>query len=94
MKAENEELKEKVDVLFKLGRSYINRKENSSPSPPSPPPPQEKKNENDPDLIEVIDDEEVSSENLQAWTKNKLRLFKRVSPPTFLRLMSITNHLT
>ena len=29
VKAENEELKEKVDVLFKLGRSYINRKESS-----------------------------------------------------------------
>ena len=28
VKAENEELKEKVDVLFKLGRSYINRKDN------------------------------------------------------------------
>ena len=30
VKSENEELKEKVDVLFKLGRSYINRKDNQA----------------------------------------------------------------
>ena len=31
VKAENEELKEKVDVIFKLGRSYINRRKKLPP---------------------------------------------------------------
>ena len=41
VKAENEELKERVDILFKLGRSYINRKENDEIQ-------SDKKKENDP----------------------------------------------
>ena len=37
VKAENQELKEKVDVLFKLGRSYINRKESKPDKKETPP---------------------------------------------------------
>lgn len=75
-KSENEELKEKVDVLFKLGRSYINRKEMSSPPSQS----EDVGKEEDPDRIDVVETEETSGENLQAWSKGKLRGFKRVSP--------------
>ena len=78
VKAENEELKEKVDVLFKLGRSYINKKERIL---------QDEKNEkkeapgSPEEEIETISIDEVTEEeDLTAWSKNKLRGFKRVSP--------------
>ena len=79
MKAENEALKEKVDVLFKLGRSYINNvKKNTNES-------QGQKNktntaENTAENIDVIEDDEDNFEDLQAWTKSKMRGFKRVNP--------------
>ena len=78
VKAENEELKEKVDVLFKLGRSYINRKEiadNTAKSGRNETP-----KEADAEIIEVetID----ADEDLITWTKNKFRGFKRSSPTT------------
>ena len=83
IKAENEELKEKVDVLFKLGRSYINRKETANKEKPEL---EKKKGVNDDnkikeaekDDIQVV--EEISVEDLGVWTKNKLRGFKRASP--------------
>ena len=75
VKAENEELKEKVDVLFKLGRSYINRKENNEPTAN-----QEKPDEMITANTETITIEEENVDDLQTWTKNKLRGFKRVSP--------------
>ena len=80
VKAENEELKEKVDVLFKLVRSYINRKENSDNNKEKTEK-KEKTSNNKEDNIEtetiedVIDDEDLSS-----WTQNKMRGFKRTGP--------------
>ena len=76
-KAENETLKEKVDILFKLGRSYIEnnkvketqneRKENI-----------ENDDKTDPDVIEV----DENFDDLQTWSKNIMRGFKRVDPTT------------
>ena len=77
VKTENEVLKEKVDVLFKLGRNYLNNAENK------------KKNEGQREVEETekieratvedrIETEEV--ENLEEWSKNKFRGFKRVNP--------------
>ena len=79
VKAENEELREKVDVLFKLGRSYINKKEKTQ---------QDENNEKKKDVpvtddveeIQTISVEEVTVDDLQTWTQNRLRGFKRVSP--------------
>ena len=78
-KAENEELKEKVEVLFKLGRSYINRKEknNIESKKPEEDKPDDGKNE---DEIETISIDEVSKEDLQTWTQNRFRGFKRSGP--------------
>ena len=74
IKTENEVLKERVDVLFKLGRSYLN---NSTKN--------EKKNETAEEI--VVEDIETTRkedaddvENLQEWTKNKFRGFRRVDP--------------
>ena len=86
VQAENEILKEKVDVLFKLGRSYINNatketaKEGKSPKK-NPVAPQDK----EPEIVEeiTIDETEKEPENLddlQAWSVHKMRGFKRVNP--------------
>ena len=70
-KAENEALKEKVDILFKLGKSYLDRVENTKASDDVPG-----------DLeIQVIEDE-THNNDLGAWTTNKLRGFKRIKPGT------------
>ena len=70
---ENEELKEKVDILFKLGRGYIDRieprKDNDTPVITV----EKEKN----DEVETPDDD---IECLTAWATNKYRGFKRVSP--------------
>ena len=82
-KAENEELKERVDVLFKLGRGYINKNENNrivkaKTSHPT--------NNHDVILVEETEDnienteENPSIDDLNTWTKNKLRGFKRAAP--------------
>ena len=79
-KAENEALKEKIDVLFKLGRSYINCAKKSANESN-----EQKEKTNDAENIEVIEDNDDNIEDLQAWTQNKMRGFKRVnpsSPPT------------
>ena len=78
-KSENEELKERVDVLFKLGRGYINKKEhsNSSLSKPTTPKKTSKGAEN---TEEIIEDDDVTDEDLTTWTQNKLRGFKRSGP--------------
>ena len=82
IKAENEELKVKVDVLFKLGQSYINRKEivnNGKPeSEKGKGATDIKIKEPENDDIEVVED--ISVEDLGTWTQNKLRGFKRASP--------------
>ena len=76
-KAENEELKEKVDVLFKLGRSYINRSEKSK---------EEEAIQNHENNIETVtidqDDRNESLEELQTWTRQKHRGFRRSNPST------------
>ena len=80
MKTENEVLKERVDVLFKLGRSYLSNPNN--PKSANEKDAIEKPSNNDVQVIEetveVIDD----LETLQAWSRNKLRGFKRVDPST------------
>ena len=77
VKAENEELKEKVDVLFKLGRSYINRKEKNTDEIM-------KEQHKSADKIECVEtvliDQEDDISDLQEWTKHKLRGFKRSNP--------------
>ena len=72
---ENEELKEKVEILFKLGRGYIDkaehRKDDKNPVVSE---------ENDSDTVEDSPDDDI--ECLTAWATNKFRGFKRVSPTT------------
>ena len=78
VKAENEELKEKVDVLFKLGRSYINRKETLENSENTEKEVIKETTAKGNDEIEVI--EEYNVDDLSTWTQNKLRGFKRTNP--------------
>ena len=81
--AENEELKEKVEVLFKLGRSYINRKNETQNNEETLP-----VTDLDGSEAIVIEDNDLNEENdegnatddLRAWTQSKMRGFKRVSP--------------
>ena len=73
IKAENEVLKERVDILFKLGRSYIDKSKTNA----------EKKTETTDEDIEVIEEvveDTENIENLQGWTKSKMRGFRRVNP--------------
>ena len=81
VKSENEILKEKIDVLFKLGRSYLNNSTN--PDNNKKDTKETKKDEHkDEDNIEVIEEEVEDIENLQEWTKKKMRGFRRVNPAT------------
>ena len=85
VKADNEELKEKVDILFKLGRSYINRKENTTDELDTETNVQKNKdtpNANNEDLIETVIIEETGTDDLHTWTQNKMRGFKRTGPTT------------
>ena len=75
--AENEVLKEKVDVLFKLGRSYLNREIEGKEKIKDK---NDQKIDDDEDIQEVGAETEVTDEDLSAWTKNKLRGFKRTAP--------------
>ena len=78
VKTENEALKEKVDVLFKLGRSYIN---NTKRNPNESSEREDQTNNADVvDSIQVIEEVDNTIEDLQAWTKMKMRGFKRVNP--------------
>ena len=72
VKTENEVLKERVDVLFKLGRSYLNNSKAEGPGKANDV--KVKQTEKDDDIEEIV--------NLENWTKNKLRGFKRVDPTT------------
>ena len=84
-KAENEELKEKVDILFKLGRSYINRNKNDQQEERSKLPRKDEVDEAETiETIETITVEDVTEEDLKTWTKSKLRGFKRAGPATRL----------
>ena len=72
-KAENEALAEKVDILFKLGRSYLNQNKTVQNNDT-----QDKITE---EIIEIdAEQTDVSLESLENWTKKKLRGFKRVNP--------------
>ena len=78
-KAENETLKEKVDVLFKLGRTYLNSQKATNNIEK-----QADKQDNT-DIIEVeVHRSSAEDENLdlEGWTKNKMRGFKRNNPAT------------
>ena len=46
------------------------------------PAPTEEKIEEDPDIIELADEDVNPEEDLEGWTKNKLRGFRRVTPST------------
>lgn len=75
MKAENEVLKERVDILFKLGRSYLDRNNAANNTD------EEKKEDSDEEIeVEVIDEDTENIESLKEWTKNKMRGFKRANP--------------
>ena len=83
VKAENEALKEKVDILFKLGRSYLNnnkvKEKQTSTSNNSD---GGKSDKDDTERIEVVEVTDESLEDLQTWTTHKMRGFKRVNPAT------------
>ena len=78
VKAENEALKERVDVLFKLGRSYINstKKNNARENERI----EAEDTTNSVEENQIVEEDVDNIETLQAWTKNKMRGFKRVSP--------------
>lgn len=92
-KAENANLQEKVEVLFKLGREYMDKYENKSPVktrngrsvPKGDVARKETLNEDEIETVtieEVTIEEEETTDDLQAWSKNKLRGFKRTGPST------------
>ena len=93
-KVENEQLKEKVDVLFKLGRSYLNRKENREHEARKEP--EEEIETVSIEVVTVEEDnvEDVIDEDLQSWTKNKLRGFKRAGPASKAEKKTETNPST
>ena len=78
---ENEELKEKVEILFKLGRSYIDRVDPVNSKARTDKPDQRTTPEGD-HVVEEPEPETESEnlENLSAWSTNKYRGFRRVSP--------------
>ena len=73
IKAENETLKKKVDILFKLGKSFFESEDTADPN---------KRNNKTYDKIEVLEEEEIdlTNDDLEAWTKKKMRGFKRTTP--------------
>ena len=75
--SENEILKEKVDVLFKLGRSYLNNtkhdQEKAAVIEASKP--------KEIEVVAIVDEKESENlDELQAWSVSKMRGFKRVNP--------------
>ena len=75
----NEVLKEKVDILFKLGRSYIDNANRNTSKPGNEKTEPENPNHDDNiEVVEVIEDDPTNIESLQGWTKMKMRGFKRV----------------
>ena len=90
-KVENTDLQEKVEVLFKLGREYIDKNENTSLSKTGNETSvltvgETKKQTCREDEIETVTIEDVTTEatndDLQTWSRNKLRGFKRTGPST------------
>ena len=72
---ENEELKEKVEILFKLGRGYIDKTEPRQNTPPQ---------QNHEIIDETVETEggKNETENLSSLAFNKYIGFRRVSPST------------
>ena len=84
LKAENEALEEKVDVLFKLGRSYLNQGTKTTND--------NQKNNSSDEIIEIDGEQtDVCIESLESWTTKKLRGFKRVNPTVNSKKPSETN---
>ena len=81
-KAEKEVLEEKVDVLFKLGRSYINAKDNQVANGEKTIEISETNNDDIIEIVEVHEKDDKEDEDLEGWTKNKMRGFKRTTPAT------------
>ena len=72
-KAENEALEVKVDILFKLGQSYLEQNKTV--------PNNDMQDKITEEIIEIAEEQtDVSLESLESWTKKKLRGFKRVNP--------------
>ena len=81
VKTENEVLKERVDILFKLGRSYLDRTATTKNNEISGSIDNERNEERqDDDVIEVIEESQDDIETLQGWAKSKMRGFKRSNP--------------
>ena len=67
-------LKEKIDILFKLGRTYVNKKQGKIQ------PDNIEEMRNNAEVVETVTIKEDWVEDLQAWTQNKLRGFRRAGP--------------
>ena len=76
LKSDNTALKERIDILYKLAKSYLDRFE---PSTSDRTPEQEKKVVIS-DEVEVLEDSRSTTPSLNAWTKSKVRGFKKTSP--------------
>ena len=83
-KIENEELKEKVDILFKLGRGYISKAESLDGKNGNQDSGEEAEGNKETviDITEEQDkvDDSESFQSLSSWQANKYRGFRRVSP--------------
>ena len=79
VKTENEVLKEKVDVLFKLGRSYIENCVKKKTPGRGIDEVQEVQTEEIQE-VPITDEANDNIEDLQGWTANKMRGFKRTTP--------------
>ena len=84
-KAQNEALEEKVDILFKLGRSYLEQGKTTTIKDNT-------KDKNIDEIIEIDNEQtDVSIESLESWTTKKLRGFKRVNPAANCVSTGVTN---
>ena len=80
--SENEILKEKVDVLFKLGRSYLNNtKSEQEKAAIKNKEVTEASKHTEIEEVTIVDEKESENlDDLQAWSVSKMRGFKRVNP--------------
>ena len=76
-KSENISLKEKVDVLFKLGKSYLERFELDTKSSDSSNHVGNMVSDPGENEIQILDSDDKTRSNEQEWTGNNLRGFKR-----------------
>ena len=77
-KAENEKLREQVDILFKLGKSYLDQGKTEKNKG--------NKNKNrkteDPDAIEVLEEIDLTIEDMKTIYKNKISGYRKGNPST------------